>query len=230
MEAISQRIVMKYEDLVNVVDKFEQEMELVECIYFGALKKLENVHADLGKLDNVQDVRRVIKPFLVQWGIMGRVVGRKELEWERLGRTLRSLEEQFKNLRGKKFLTIDFDEEAVSSSIRTIYKELDNIPYIGGPTTISKILHLLNPEIFVMWDNDILKYYKKKNKRIRDSPEGYLEFLKEAQKELKEAFGERQKQTGKKFDEIEREIRGRYKNKTLAKIIDEYNWAKFCSC
>jgi predicted nucleic acid-binding OB-fold protein len=216
---------MKYEDLVNVVDKFEQEIDLTECIYFGALIKLENVQQDLGKLDDVQHIRRVIKPFLVQWGMMGRVVGREKLEWEKLGKTLRSLEKEFKKLRGKRFLTVDFDE-FLSGSITTIYRELDDIPYIGSPTAISKILHLLNPEIFVMWDNDIRKNYKKKNKHIHDTPEGYLEFLKQTQKELKEAFEERQKQTGKNFDEIEKEIRGRYKNKTLARIIDEYNWPK----
>ncbi len=217
---------MKYEDLVNVVDEFERETELGECIYFEAMKKLENVQTDLGKLDDVQHVKRVIKPFLVQWGMIGRVIGRKGLEWEKLGRMLRGLEKEFKQLRGKKLLTINFDEESISSSIRAIYRELDSIPYIGSPTAISKILHLLNPEIFVMWDNDIREMYKKKNKHIRDTPEGYLEFLKETQKELKEAFEERQKQTGKNFNEIEQEIRGRYKNKTLARIIDEYNWSK----
>ncbi|MGB9854533.1 MAG: hypothetical protein ACPLRY_07000 [Candidatus Bathyarchaeales archaeon] len=224
---------MKYEDLLTVVDKFEQEFQLTDCIYFQALKKLEKVQADLGKLDDEQHVRRIIKAFLVQWSLMGRVVVRKGIKWGSLGQTLRSLEKEFKILRGKKFLTIDFDEETICSSIKMIYKKLRLIPYLGSPGVMAKILHLLNPEIFLTWDSDIRKNYKKKNKWVRDAPEGYLEFLKEAQKELREAFEERRKQTGKEFDEIEREIRWRYKNKTLARIIDEYNWmeahAKFFS-
>jgi hypothetical protein len=75
-----------------------------------------------------------------------------------------------------------------------------------------------------MWDEDIRKEYKKKNSGIRDTPEGYLEFLKEAQKELKEALEDRQRETGKGLDDIEEEIRHKYKNKTLARIIDECNW------
>jgi hypothetical protein len=61
-------------------------------MYFGALEKLKEVQEDLGKLDDVKHVRRVIKLFLIQWGNMNRVVGRKSIEWNRLGETLRNLE------------------------------------------------------------------------------------------------------------------------------------------
>ncbi len=57
-----------------------------------------------------------------------------------------------------------------------------------------------------------------------DHPEGYLEFLKETQKELREALEDRKKETGKELDEIEEEIQQKYKSNTLARIIDEYNW------
>jgi hypothetical protein len=86
------------------------------------------------------------------------------------------------------------------------------------------MLHLLNPEIFVMWDDAIRKDYKKKNSGIRDSSEGYLEFLKEIQRELKETLEDRQRESGKGLDEVEQETCHKYKNKTLARIIDEYNW------
>ena len=215
---------MKYEDLIDRVNINEEEFGLVECVYFGAIKKLELVQKDLNKLDDIQHVRRVIKPFLIQWGMMGRVVGREGLDWKKLGETLRLLENQFGKLRNKKFLTINFNEENISNNIREIYQKIRGIRYIGGHTCTPKILHLLNPEIFVMWDEEIRKKYHNKNGRIRDSPEGYLEFLKEAQKELKEALEDRQRNTGKGLDDVEEEIRHKYKNKTLARIIDEYNW------
>jgi hypothetical protein len=215
---------MKYKDLLEKVDKFEEEIELTECIYFGAIEKLGDVQKELSKLGNVQHIRRVIKPFLIQWGMMGRVVGREGLDWKKLSETLRDLEKEFGEFRERKFISIDFDEEKFSSAIKKIYDKLDFIPYIGSPTAISKILHLLNPEIFVMWDNDIRKLYKNKNSRVRDTSEGYLEFLKDVQKELREALEERQREIGKGLDEVEQEIRGRYKRKTLARIVDEYNW------
>lgn len=216
---------MKYKDLIDKVDKLEEEVELTECIYFGAIERLRAVQQDISKLDNVQHIRRVIKPFLIQWGMMGRVVGREGLDWMELGETLRNLEKEFWELKGKRFLTINLNEEKVSSAIKTIYRKVRSIPYIGGLTSTPKILHLLNPEIFVMWDDAIRKEYKKKNSRIQDSPQEYLEFLREMQQELKEAIEDRQEETGKGLDEIEQEIRRRYKNKTLARIIDEYNWA-----
>jgi hypothetical protein len=85
-------IVMKYKDLIEKVDKFEEEVELTECIYFGAIERLRDAQQDLGKLDDVRHVRRVIQPFLIQWGMMGRVVGREGLDWIELGETLRNLE------------------------------------------------------------------------------------------------------------------------------------------
>jgi hypothetical protein len=215
---------MKYDDLINKVDKIEEETELTECIYFGAIDKLEDVQKDLTKLDDVKHLRRVIKPFLIQWGMMGRVVGREGLDWVKLGLTLRSLETEFKELTDKRLSTIDFGNAKISTAIKSIYEKLDPIAYIGSPTTVSKILHLLIPEVFVMWDNEIKKVYKKKNSRIRETPEGYLEFLKETQRELIEALDDRSKEVSKELDEIEQEIRYKYKNKTLAKIVDEYNW------
>lgn len=215
---------MKYEELLDVASKFEKEIELTECIYFGAIERLKHVRKDLSRLDDIRHVRRVIKPFLIQWGMMSRVAGREGLDWEKLGETLRSLEKDFSVLRNRRFLTIDFNEENVSSAIKNIYNRIRSIRYIGGHTCTPKIMHLLNPEIFVMWDKDIGKNYQKRNNRITDSPKGYLEFLKEIQKELRKLFGDRQKETGNGLDEIIREIRSKYKNKTVARIIDEYNW------
>jgi len=217
---------MKYTQLVDYADELEEEYDLSECIYFGAIQRLEEVQSDLSKIDEVTHVRMVIRLFLINWGSMNRVVGREGLRWKKLAENLRSLEPEFGKLRGKRFLEINFDDPEVALAIRTIYSKLDPIPYLGSPTTISKILHILNPEIFVMWDNAIVKELRKTNKRIGHSCEGYLEFLKMAQKEIKEALAERQLETGKSMDEIEQAIRFRYRNKTLVKIIDEHNWMK----
>jgi hypothetical protein len=214
---------MKYKDLSDNVNKFEEEYELIELIYFGAIEKLREVQKDLSKIDDVKHIQRIIKPFLVNWGMMNRVVGRKGLNWKKLGETLRNLEKEFGLLRDKKFLTINFNEQVISDSIKTIYGKLDPIPYIGSPTTTSKILHLLNPEIFVMWDNAIVEEYHRKNRRVDYTARGYLEFLKETQKAVLEAFIEHEKETGKTLDKIEEELESKYK-KTITKIIDEYNW------
>jgi hypothetical protein len=158
------------------------------------------------------------------WGMMGRTVGRKGLDWKKLGETLRILENDFGVLRNGRFLTIDFNDRNVSTTIKNIFSRIRSIPYIGGHTSTPKIMHLLDPEIFVMWDKDIRETYNERNNRITDSSSGYLEFLKEIQKELRQSFRARQKEIGRSLDEIEKEIRSKYGNKTLARIVDEHNW------
>lgn len=214
---------MRYESLVESVNRLEEKIGQTEPLYFDAIQKLKEVQQDLSRLDVTQHLLGVVKPFLIEWGTMARVVGRAGLNWEYFGETLRGLEKDFSKLRGNRFVIINFDEEKVSNAIRTIYRTLSLHSHLGGATTVSKVLHLLNPEIFVMWDGDIRKHYKK-NSRIRDTAEGYLRFLKTMQTEIMEALRDRQIGTGKELDEIEEEIRQKYNGKTLARIIDEYNY------
>ncbi|TSA55597.1 hypothetical protein D4R42_05335 [bacterium] len=130
-------------------------------------------------------------------------------------------------LRDKPFLSIDFYDENISNAIEAIYKKLRQFPKLRGPTVISKVLHLLNPEIFVMWDANIRKVYHKKNRLVNDTDKGYLEFLKESQNEIKEAISDFQRESGKTIDEVEQEIRSKFDNKTLARIVDEYNYITY---
>jgi hypothetical protein len=216
---------MKFKDLVAVVDEFEKENELVECLYFGAIQRLANVRNDLGTLDEVQHIRRVIKPFLIQWGMMGRVVGRENLDWALLTKTLKSFEENFRELREARLLKASFNDPQIAGTVMSVYDRLDKIPYIGSPTNIPKILHLFNQEIFVMWDYDIREWYRStKNRHIDDTGQGYIYFLDACKSELAEALDDRKRETGQEVDELERELRSRYRNKSLARIVDEYNW------
>jgi hypothetical protein len=212
---------LKYKDLIDKVNKYHYKNE---PIYFEAIADLEELRKDLTKLDDTKHLIGIVKPFLIKWGRMGRVVGKEGLDWRALGERLRSSEKDFDNLRKERFQTIDFEKDKISDSITTIYGKLDPLPYLGSPTTISKTLHLFNPEIFVMWDREIRKKYKKENRRIRDNSEGYLEFLKETQKLIRDVLNDLKKDSGKELDEIEKEIRNKYKNITLAKIIDELNY------
>jgi hypothetical protein len=221
---------MKYADLVEDIRNFEDTFWFGEYVYFKALEKLEPVRTDLNKLETKEHVKGIIKIFLIQWGMMGGTVNRKDLDWEQLAKQIRSSKEAFRKLQGKSLLDIDLDDEGVKDAIKRTY-EAAKIKHIG-PTAISKILHLLNPEIYVMWDEEIRKKYKKKYK-ITKNAEGYLNFLNRMQVEVKEALGERAKEKGCSEREIAEEIcrelpskklGQEYSRKTLAKLVDEYNW------
>lgn len=84
--------------------------------------------------------------------------------------------------------------------VRQIYSNLskvEGVKYTGA----SKVMHLLNRELFVMWDRDTRKEYgyPKANK------DGYLHYLKKMQDKVKN-------------------MELTMPNKTLPKIIDEFNF------
>ena len=222
---------MKYQELINEIERYELKYEWEERIaswsYLKTVEKFRDVQRNLRVLDNTFHLQGVIKPFLIHWGKMARVVKRASArDWETLDETLRSLEDEFRKLRGKKLLTMSFNRKEIIDAVKSIYVKRYFIPYLGGTTNISKILHVLNPEVFVIWDGQIRKWYKEKNRLVNETPKGYLEFLKEMKKQLEEAFNDYQSKTDKSWVEIEREFRNKYNNKTLAKLVDEYNWIR----
>ncbi len=216
---------MKFDELIRRVDEVN-EPESLDQAYFHSTNALATVRGDLRRLNDAKDLLEIVKPFLVGWGGLARVVGRQNLDWSLLGQALRGLEKEFAEIRNKRFLTIDFNDEKISNAVKTIYSKLDPLRCFGSPTTISKVLHLLNPEIFVMWDSGIRKMYRTKDAHVRETPEGYLKFLRDVQKDLLEALNDETRTTGMTLDQVERETRDRYKGKTIAKIADEYNWVE----
>lgn len=217
---------MKYEELKNYIKEYER-YGIGDAIYLELVKVLynEGIQKDTAKF-NEQNVNEVIL-FLATWGRMGRNVERKDFDRERLIKVIGELRGEFDSLSGEEILSLNFSNEEGRNCIKKIYLDIKRIPHIGATGT-SKIMHLLNPNLFIMWDEDIRKKITPQ-KVFNDSPEGYIEFLSRMQGELKEALKFRNVETLR--DEIRREVRseiGReYVNgKTLAKLVDEYCWAK----
>jgi hypothetical protein len=215
---------MKYGELIEKIKNFESSFWFGEYIYFKALEKLEDVRANLGMLKADGHVKEIVKIFLSLWG---RTVDRDDLNWEQLTEQLRNSKELFQKLQGKSLLDINFDDEGVADTIKGAY-ESARVKYIGA-TAISKILHLFNPELFVMWDEDI----RRRKYKVEGSASGYLKFLKQVKKELEEAVEEEAKRTGESEKEIverickelpSKKLGQGYDRKTLAKLVDEYNW------
>jgi hypothetical protein len=81
----------------------------------------------------------------------------------------------------KSFESIDLSDQAISEKIKSIYKKLsdfDGIRYVGA----SKVMHLLNAHLFVMWDKKIIDHY-----RAKTTPDGYLDFMRKMQKMYRDA-------------------------------------------
>jgi len=122
---------------------------------------------------------------------------------QRLEEMKRAIEETkpfFEQLKSKEFRTVNFDE--IEIAVKKIYSEfakIEAVKYTGA----SKVMHLLNRNLFVMWDTDTRREYGFYN----DDENDYFSFLKLMQE---------------KFKGIEWNL----PNKTFAKAIDEYNQVK----
>lgn len=154
-----------------------------------------------------QDARSTIIEFLKAWRIRntGRIVPSK------LREKLQRLSMYFQVFRNKHLITINFDEGVVlkgrSIKISEVVKEIFG-KLLGngiGPTSTAKIMHGVNPEVFMMWDGSIREGYGYAGNEV-----GYLRFLKEAREIL-----------------LRMASHLREADRSATKLLDEYNYMKF---
>ena len=131
---------------------------------------------------------------------------------------IKELNPYFDPLRNEDFRTINLDK--YEDNIKKIFTTLSSIEGVKF-TGASKIMHLKNRSVFVMWDGYIKgektkKYYNEleivkkgdwKIKKYSKDSEGYFQFLKDMQEKFKD-------------------INFQSNEKTFAKAIDEFNYVK----
>lgn len=145
------------------------------------------------------------------------------------------------SLENKNIIDVNLKNE--KASITELYKSLCVKKGIKD-TAASKILHMIIPNLFVMWDNPIrLHYIKDYNKK--EGPEAYILFLKEMQRianQLKNSNINCDYLFSKIKDPMEKNLENflskkgmkedkekiikfaEQNGKTIPKFIDEYNW------
>jgi hypothetical protein len=95
-------------------------------------------------------------------------------------------------------------------------------------TGTSKALHILNPNFFVMWDENI----RRVGYGCSGTKEGYFNFLCRSQKEISEIIATYKgdfKDSINPGEEISKKMYSPFngKSKTILKLLDEYNWARY---
>jgi len=95
-------------------------------------------------------------------------------------------------------------------------------------TGSSKALHVLNPSFFAMWDDDI----RRNGYGCSETEEGYFNFLLRSKKEIEEILKTYVNDYGRvnnPGEALSKRIYSPYKGhtKTILKLLDEYNWAKY---
>lgn len=140
----------------------------------------------------------------------------RDFDVEDFARIVHGLNVYFDSLKNESIETIDFNNYRHEiTKIYQILSEIKGIAFTGAP----KLMHLNNPNVFVMWDGYIrgeksMKYYKQLEifksgvrtfKRYGTDSDSYIQFLKDMQNQFAHI---------KVFNA----------EKSLAKAIDEFNY------
>ena len=120
---------------------------------------------------------------------------------------------------------LSYGVAAIGGPMARSYEELRAVERVG-PTVASKILHVLNPALFVMWDAAIRKHFSSVLGRNLDTGADYVAFLahmQELAKSVVRDFSLRHEHTLAVELYLSEQL-GLDAPVTLAKFLDEYNW------
>lgn len=175
-----------------------------------------------------KDVNIIIE-FLKNWK-MGRVLGkiRKKVGNENFISSNIELAEKTSSLFGLSN-NYEFNYEVLNfTELRSLVIELfSDISHLLKSTSASKILHMVNPNLFIMWDEKIRNYWG-----CEENENGYMNFLIRMNLEYRELINNFAKieqlsiaEADKNFlqnlnQRIERNI-------PITRWVDIYNWTKF---
>lgn len=193
------------EDFRKKVQEMEEKYGIVDCIYIKCTEEFS--HLKLGEVNELHETR-IIEPFLFQWGQMQRRLGHNGLKKVCKKIKEKSFADRVEPLRNKSLNIVNMEE--FKGLAVSLFDEIAQIKIEYESTVASKVLHLCCPDLFMMWDANIRKGYKKKNGDGKD----YFQFLIEMQK------------LWMVLDETIKDLQKRYGKKST-RIIDEYNWCEF---
>ena len=126
---------------------------------------------------------------------------------------------ELNTLHCKTILDVDLCDQSTSELICRSFKRLANFGYGNKATGASKMLHIIYPELFLMWDGAIRCGYGG-HKWI-----WYTDFLRRMQRLANYAINQIEKDCGVSREYAIESLK--CDGHTLAKALDEYNYVKF---
>jgi hypothetical protein len=135
--------------IIEYVKRSHEEYPDSHSKYKEYLKKMERI--DLSRF-NEQDVEIILKPFLYKWGRMGRVLGEEKCRgWES------DIVEPIRSNSNKldEFRVISFQSTSLTNFKKDIIKFYESLETIVDRVAATKTMHIICPNFFPLWDNDI---------------------------------------------------------------------------
>lgn len=192
----------------SVEKQMNEEGFADDLIYDGCKKAVNKVNFREIK---ESDVKNPIKTFLINWGLMKRVLAQPYIpnDWEsQIANKIQKNCYRFKEFRALHLE--DCDIERLKSEIEDCYETFKNLVRY---TATAKILHLLCYNFFPLWDSKIRKKinddFKRRTGKIDVSRDGYFHFMLANQIMLRE------------YDKILSILSERY-NKPKLRILDMF--------
>lgn len=167
------------------------------------------------------DTRAVLMGFLHEWGKMARVVGLRKAP--ALTKALRNLAPYFDAVRGIGIESLDLRATVplrnrrvmVAGVIKRIFNELYPIT---KSTATSKAIHMIDPNLFVMWDRAI-----RERAGCLGNAEGYLNFMMRQHIMARETLDRYKRDHRCSEREAKKRIEARYEGMPFTKLLDLYN-------
>ncbi len=182
---------ISYEDLIEAHNSKEAQYDKAYKELISSIK------------DSWQDLDSIID-FVRRWN--KRVpIGKNK---DKIKEVILSLKEEFEIFKDSCIESFYFTPDNIDL-IKKIYDTLSKTVLKSTGTT--KLMHGMNPNLFVMWDKGIYDHYG-----CYPNSVGYIRFMESMQEIIGEILNQHDK------EKIIKET-----NRTLPKLVDEYNWMHF---
>lgn len=186
------------------------------------------------EIDVIQ--KQVIKGFLNRWKCR---IPNNPKSANAIRTTLKELSPYLQEINKLKIEDIDFSKNVnvndntitIGQVIEHCYTMVRNIGFKFGATATSKLLHIIQPKLYVMWDKEILKHYRKLDRHVSDGGQGYrvyLELMKLMSNQIITNFQVASLNPERQLNQDPATYISVQMNynppKTLAKYLDEFNY------
>lgn len=213
---------MHYKELLEAAKKFKNYPWSYDYVYMRAK---QTDWQNLNTLSTEHIRNEVIRGFLNPWKCrLPNTVERANAirtTYEEVISYLQALgNETLQNIDFDKIKKVDDQKINHSQIIHHVFSRFSGMCDEFRPVPASKLLHMICPALFVMWDHAIGRRY-----RLKLSTYNYTyKFMPLMEQEANKAVDTYMKDRNCDRNTAIREIMATCYGKTLAKLVDEYNW------